>query len=103
MKLSLLLPLAAATFANPSSGKLSIEIDHINTEVLTPACHDILVEAFDMAYQEVHGVKDMTNSFDTYVASPAYDLSASWGSNGWWKYMYYPEWVSFRMETNSRC
>lgn len=96
MKLSLLLPLIAVTSANPSSGRVSIEVDHINTDVVTPACHDILIKAFDMAYEEVYRVKDMTNSFDTYDASPE-----CWGQGRWWKYIYYSQWVSVSMENDA--
>ena len=105
MKLSLLLPLiaVAVTSANPNSrGKVSVEVDHVDTDELSEACHNVLVESFNMAYEEVYGVHDMTNNFDSYDATPEKSLDTNLGYRShWWKYRYYPDWVSIRMTTNS--
>ena len=87
-----------------TSGQVSVEVDHVNTKELSNTCHDVLVEAFDMAYEEVYGVHDMKNDFDQYDATPESSILNWYGSgyrSHWWRYRYYPDWVSLRLTTNS--
>ena len=85
--------------ANPvrsegKSGTATVEIDHVSSAELSLECHNVLIDAFDLAYEQVYGIGEMTNTFDTYETFSDDDsLNGNLGG-GWYKWIYFPQWVS---------